>query len=168
MWNWRKWLNRARRTWRFGLAGLRRRVAATGWLGTGSRRLRFGRRRFTFVVTHYVSTLSNENSGGAHAPSRVPTYALVGCDFAEGGGHFAQMTLISPLRFRKRTDTRSRTAAVCPFKSVRRNAILFPLEAAGQIGCGALIAAQNHGNHRACCGRGHRRAVLIQEHTDQK
>src|SRR6266404_5798538 len=63
------------------------------------------------------------------------------------GGCFGFSLLISILRFRhgKRAHTRSRTAAICPFKSVSRRAVLEPR---WQIGDGALIA-EDHGHYVA-------------------
>ena len=51
------------------------------------------------------------------------------------------------LRFRrrKRAHTRSGTAAICPFKSIRRGTVLVALETGWQIGDGALIA-EDHGH----------------------
>ena len=76
----------------------------------------------------------------------------VGADVLGGGwffagGCFGLSLLISILRFRhgKRAHTRSRTAAICPFKSVSRRAVLEPR---WQIGDGALIA-EDHGHYVA-------------------
>src|SRR3954468_22063023 len=46
--------------------------------------------------------------------------------------------LVGPLRTRKRTDTRSRTACICPFKSIGWHVVLVCLEAPGQISHCAL------------------------------
>lgn len=63
----------------------------------------------------------------------------------------AKASLIRPSRGVNRPDTRSRTAAVCPFKSFGRKAVLPAGKAARQPGGGALIA-QCHGNHCRAAG----------------
>src|SRR5881394_1977946 len=51
--------------------------------------------------------------------------------------------LVIPSRTRKRTDTRSGTACICPFKSISKDVVFVSFEAAGQIGNGTLVA-ENH------------------------
>ena len=76
--------------------------------------------------------------------------------------------LILRSRRRKRTHTRSGTAAICPFKSIRRGTVLVALETGWQIGDGALIA-EDHGHDLT----GVRRAAeavacaLVVQHTEQ-
>src|SRR5438552_2081499 len=68
-------------------------------------------------------------------------------------------SLFNPSQRRKRADTRSQTAAVCPFKSIE--AILIALEAPGQIGGGALVT-HHHGHQRTGIGGpGDGRAVAL-------
>src|SRR5438876_3399053 len=59
--------------------------------------------------------------------------------------------LVIPSRSRKRTNTRSGTTYVCPFKTICRNVVLVRFKAARKIGDHALVA-QNHCHHRPAVG----------------
>ena len=75
----------------------------------------------------------------------------------------AKTSLIRPSWGGDRPDTRSRTAAVCPFKSFGRETVLSAGKAAGQPRGGALVA-QRHGNH---CGAAVAREIgtRIEQHA---
>src|SRR6266478_5674759 len=74
--------------------------------------------------------------------------ALFGLD----GFAFSMRSLIVRLHRRKRTHSRCRTAAICPFKSILRQAVLLALKTARQVSRVALVA-ENHGHHRTSSGR---------------
>ena len=68
---------------------------------------------------------------------------------------------------RKRTATRSKTAAVCPFKSFGAGAILGRLKGGGEVG---VLVAQDHGDHFVgMAGAGNGDAImLIKEGAHEK
>src|SRR2546426_8296505 len=101
-----------------------------------------------------VSQSMRRNSGagaagtGASLAGGGPFAAGIGVVEGVGffvGGCFGLSLLISILRLRhrKRAHTRSRTAAICPFKCVGGRTVLEPR---WEVGDGALIA-KNHGHN---------------------
>src|SRR5260370_9479504 len=71
-------------------------------------------------------------------------------------------SLVRPSRARKRTDTRSRTVSVCPFKTSIGETVSFPRKTARQPGRSALIA-QRDGYHARVCGAGDRLRIVLVE-----
>ena len=68
---------------------------------------------------------------------------------------------------RKRTVTRSKTAAVCPFKSFGARAVLDRLKGGGEV---SVLVAQDHGDHFVgMAGAGNGGAImLVKESAHEK